>query len=308
MLLLCLILFILLVYFWLAQIQRRKKTFRYRRAPLAPADSEAAAQNQGQVRIGQPKPQWVVKEVLRIKALMGKQAGCRTVAHTFNRLHAPQSVGKTYVHEVIQTHQLELLNLTRDLRGQTPKALPTHAVWAMDVTHVAACGKPQTCLGILDHGSRLCIRLTTLINKRSWTLLGYLCLAIGQYGKPRAVRTDNEAIFNSFVFTTFLKLAGIRKQTTPVCAPWCNGRIERFFSTIKPWLRQLVHQSISDVQNALQEAAWFYNHVRPHQNLKGLTPKEARDGLVPEDLHQGARDTLFVQTLDGVLCGYWIRR
>ena len=80
---------------------------------------------------------------------MGKQARCRTVTHTFNRLHAPQSVGKTYVHEVIQTHQLELLNLTRDLRGQAPKALPTYAVWAMDVTHVAAYGKPQACLGIL---------------------------------------------------------------------------------------------------------------------------------------------------------------
>lgn len=93
------------------------------------------------------------------------------------------------------------------------------------------------------HGSRLCVRFTTLINKRSWTLQGYLCLAIGQHGKPRSVRTDNEAIFNSFVFTTFLRLAGIRKQTTPVCAPWCNGRIERLFATIKPWLRQLVYQS-----------------------------------------------------------------
>ncbi|RMW95450.1 hypothetical protein EBQ26_10905, partial [Allofranklinella schreckenbergeri] len=69
---LCLILFILLVCFWFAQIQRRRKTLRHRRAPLTPTDSEAAAQNQGQVRIGQPKPQWVVKEVLRIKAQMGK--------------------------------------------------------------------------------------------------------------------------------------------------------------------------------------------------------------------------------------------
>ncbi|RRD41665.1 transposase [Comamonadaceae bacterium OH3737_COT-264] len=201
-----------------------------------------------------------------------------------------------------------LLPVCRGLELIDGKRLDTHAVCVMDLNLVAACGKPQACLGILDHGSRLCVRLTTLVNKRSWTLLGHLRLAIGQHGKPRAVRTDNEAIFNSFVFTTFLKLAGIRKQTTPVCAPWCNGRIERFFGTIKPWLRQLVHQSISDVQNALQEAAWFYNHVRPHQNLKGLTPKEAWDGLAPEDLHRGARDALLVQTLDGVLCGYWIRR
>lgn len=97
MLLLCLILFTLLVYFWLAPIRCHKRASRYRRVPLTPANSETAAQNQVQVRIGRPKPQWVVKEVLRIKALMGTQAGCRTVAQTFNRLHAPQSVGKTYV-------------------------------------------------------------------------------------------------------------------------------------------------------------------------------------------------------------------
>lgn len=235
MLLLCLILFILLVYFWLAQIQRRKKTFRYRRVPLTPASSETAAQNQVQVRIGQPKPQWVVKEVLRIKAQMGKQAGCRTVAQTFNRLHAPQSVGKTYVNEVIQTHQLELLNLTRDLRGQTPKAVPTQAIWAMDVTHVAACGKPQACLGILDHGSRLCVRLTTLINKRSWTLLGHLCLAIGQYGKPRAVRTDNESHLQQLRVHHIFKVGGYSQANHAcLCAlvQWTDRAILRHYQAL----------------------------------------------------------------------------
>ena len=34
------------------------------------------------------KPDWVVQEVLHLKALMGKNAGCRKVADTFNRLHA----------------------------------------------------------------------------------------------------------------------------------------------------------------------------------------------------------------------------
>ena len=43
------------------------------------------------------KPEWVMLEVLRIKALMGKNAGCRKVADTFNRLHAPMSVGKSFV-------------------------------------------------------------------------------------------------------------------------------------------------------------------------------------------------------------------
>ena len=32
----------------------------------------------------QPKPQWVKPEIIRLKALM-PQAGCRTIAHHFNR-------------------------------------------------------------------------------------------------------------------------------------------------------------------------------------------------------------------------------
>ena len=46
-----------------------------------------------------PKPPWVRREVLRLKAWM-PQAGCRTIAHAFNRLHGERrqmTVGKTFV-------------------------------------------------------------------------------------------------------------------------------------------------------------------------------------------------------------------
>ena len=35
----------------------------------------------------QPKPAWVTKEIIRLKALM-QEAGCRKIAHTFNRKFA----------------------------------------------------------------------------------------------------------------------------------------------------------------------------------------------------------------------------
>jgi transposase InsO family protein len=52
----------------------------------------------------------------------------------------------------------------------------------------------------------------------SWTLLGHLFLAIGKYGKPRALRTDNEACFVSRTFRVALALAGVRHQRSdPGC-------------------------------------------------------------------------------------------
>jgi putative transposase len=160
---------------------------------------------------------------------------------------------------------------------------------------------------LIDHGSRAALCLQTLVVRNSWTILGYLCLSIGRYGKPRSIRTDNEAIFNSFVFRTFLKLAGIRKQTIPTCSPWCNGRIERFFGTLKPVLKQFSPFDRHDLQTALQEFILFYNHCRPHQNLENRTPAEVWNKQ-SENRLSGKKDFISVQALRGALTGFQVRR
>ena len=164
------------------------------------------------------KPDWVVQEVLRLKVLMGKSAGCRKMADTFNRLHAPTRVGKSFVSNTIRNHQYALLDISRELRNKRPAPVSVNSVWGADLTFVRDHrDRPRPVLGVVDHGSRVCTRLTAVVNKRSWTLIGHLCLAIGQYGKPHAIRTDNELIFKSAVFKTFLKLVGIRHQRV---LPW----------------------------------------------------------------------------------------
>ena len=54
-----------------------------------------------------PKPPWVRKEVIRLKALMPDH-GCRKISVTFNHLHQDRrgmTVGKTYVAMVLQDAQ-----------------------------------------------------------------------------------------------------------------------------------------------------------------------------------------------------------
>jgi hypothetical protein len=103
--------------------------------------------------------------------------------------------------------------------------------------------------------------------------------------------------------------AGIRHQHTPVCAPWCNGRVERLFGTLKPLLRQLVIPTRAALQTALEEFTLFYNHARPHQNLDGLTPAQVWNGLSKVDLMQTPpRKTVLAQALDGLLVGYCTQR
>jgi hypothetical protein len=67
----------------------------------------------------QPKPAWVRKEVIRLKALM-PDAGCRKVAHTFNRRFAEsrQMTGsKTFVNGVIRKHNYEIQVLRRKIKN-----------------------------------------------------------------------------------------------------------------------------------------------------------------------------------------------
>ncbi len=132
----------------------------------------------------------------------------------------------------------------------------------------------QPFIGIIDHGSRKLLSLNTIVNKSSWTLLGHLCLAIGKYGKPKKLRTDNEVIFTSFVFKTFLKLVNIQQQKIPTASPWCNGRIERLFGTLKPMLKLFTISNKKELQSWLVQFNLWYNQHRPHQNLGGKTPKE----------------------------------
>ena len=71
------------------------------------------------------------------------------------------------------------------MRGK-PATVPKNHVWGIDMTGKAdTLGRVHMILGMLDHGTRHALTLTALTNKSSWTLLGYLCLAIGRSGRMR---------------------------------------------------------------------------------------------------------------------------
>src|SRR5258706_1600408 len=231
-----------------------------------------------------PKPVWVRKEVIRLKALM-PEAGCRRIADSFNRRFAAKkriTVGKTFVSEFLRERCYEVESLRRQIKNARPRPVPKNLVWGLDLSGKATLdGSTRIVLGILEHASRAALRLEALETKSSWTLISKLIETIRRHGKPRAVRTDNEAVFTSRTFRLALLLLGIGHQRTDPGCPWQNGRVERFFGTLKAKLDQLAVDSFDSLNNALAEFLFFYNHVRPHQNLAGLTPAEAWAGADP---------------------------
>ena len=207
---------------WFAQFSQRKRNGRGRR--LARITSSIRTQ---------AKPPWVVREIIRLKAIM-PDAGCRSIANIFNRrfvVKRKMTVGKTFVADTLRRYRYEIEIVRRKIKHRVPPALPRNLVWGLDLTgKTDEAGDLHMIFGLIDHGSRALLSLVALPNKCSWTLLGYLFLAIGKYGKPRMVRTDNEACFTSRLFRTTLFLLGIRQQRSDPGCPWQNGRIERLFA------------------------------------------------------------------------------
>lgn len=82
-----------------------------------------------------PKPAWVRKEIIRLKALM-PDAGCRTIAHLFNRRFAVRkqmTVGKIYVADTVRRHQHAILLARQKLKHATPRPVPRNLIWGMDL-------------------------------------------------------------------------------------------------------------------------------------------------------------------------------
>lgn len=256
----------------------------------------------------QPKPEWLKREIIRLKAVM-PHAGCRTIANTCNRRFAASrkiTVGKTYVYQVLQRHNYEIQILRRKLKHAKPKAVPRNRIWGIDLTgKTDAQGRLHPILGILDHSSRALLCLQALHDKTSLTLLSCLRGSIAIYGKPKIIRTDNEAIFTSSAFSEGLKQLGIHHQRTAPGCPWQNGRIERLFGTLKDKLDQWIVTGIEQFNADLNIFRHWYNQIRPHQNLDGRTPAEAWSGIDP--YKQPPQQEQWFEAWDGLLTGYDLR-
>nr|WP_215398949.1 integrase core domain-containing protein [Rheinheimera oceanensis] len=247
------------------------------------------------------KPQWVVDKVLYLAAISGYGAG--KVAELFNQRygHNGDSVGKTFVYYQIKEKQYQIRILRRDIKNTPPRAVPVNHTWGMDLTTITLSKQQKLILGIVDHGSRLSIALRELKSKHSDMLLLEICQSIKQFGLPKFIRTDNERCFTSTTFKLALKLLGIRHQTSDIASPWQNGRIGRFFGSFKEKFRQL-DLTGCNLQTELDIYRAWYNQIRTHQGLGGLTPAEVWRGKRNKNAEQARR----VSAWQGVLCGYYL--
>lgn len=238
------------------------------------------------------KPAWVKSAVLQLAHDL-PQVGCRTISNSFSLAYASsnQTISKTWVANLLKARATALALARRKSRciGRSGgSGEPIQRVWGIDLTGLPLkSGESADVWGIIDHGSRTVLQLEPLMRFNSLILLGKLLIACGEYGMPKAIRSDNAAVFKTLLMRTALKLLGVKQQFTQLHSPWQNGRNERFWRTCKETLgtkpvrfrqglrtleEQMRFASIEALQSVLDEFRDFYNHSRGHQSLNGKTP------------------------------------
>jgi Integrase core domain len=93
--------------------------------------------------------------------------------------------------------------------------------------------------------------------------------------RQRVVYTGRWRGFES-TFEANLRTLGTRTINSAPFHPQTCGKIERFWQTLKKWLRaRPAPATVAELNELLAQFRDHYNHHRPHRALRGTTPAEA---------------------------------
>jgi len=178
------------------------------------------------------------------------------------------------------------------------RALP-NALWQIDIFTFHLKRMYQVYLvGIIDDHSRYLVGWGLFRQQSADAVLEVTKGAIGQWGAPREILSDNGRQFVAWRgesrFQRVLKQQGIGHVKSAPQHPMTLGKIERFWKTIwQEFLCEAQFASFADACQRIDHWIRYYNHQRPHQGIGGACPADRFYGLaqdVEEAVRQGCQD------------------
>jgi transposase InsO family protein len=173
------------------------------------------------------------------------------------------------------------------------KELP-NALWQIDIfTFQLKRMYPVYLVGIIDDHSRYIVGHGLFRQQTAEAVLEVVKGAVGQWGAPREILSDNGRQFAAWRgetrFQKVLKRQGISHVRSAPQHPMTLGKIERFWKTLwKEFLEEALFASFADASQRLGYWIAYYNHQRPHQGIGGACPADRFYGLA-EDIEEATR-------------------
>jgi transposase InsO family protein len=176
------------------------------------------------------------------------------------------------------------------LAGQTPNAtkkgtgfvqpLEPHEHWHVDVSHLNIAGTFYFLCAVLDGCSRHLVHWEIREKMAEIDVETILQRAREAYpGVTPRIITDNGSPFVAKDFKEFIRIAGMTHVKTSPYYPQSNGKIERWYKTLKgDCIRVLVPLSLDDARRIVADFVAHYNNVRLHSAIGYVTPRDRLDG------------------------------
>jgi transposase InsO family protein len=225
--------------------------------------------------------------------------GPRRLAHELGRSGCPGRVpSRMTVYRILVRHGL-IQPAARRKRREAFKRWQRSApmqLWQLDIVGgvaladpvSGALGEAKVVTGVDDH-SRYCVVAQVVARATGRAVCLAFAAALGRYGVPEEVLTDNGKQFTArfgqggeVLFDRICRDNAIAHRLTQPASPTTTGKVERFHQTLR---RELLadHEpftSLAAAQAALDAWVWQDNTTRPHQALDMASPAD-RFAAVP---------------------------
>ncbi len=149
-------------------------------------------------------------------------------------------------------------------------------MWSMDFMSDALMdGRKFRTLNIIDDFNREALKIVAGRSLPSKYVTRYLDEVSEVRGYPRSLRIDNGPEYISHVLKDWAKLHNVSLNHIEPGKPAQNAYIERFNRTYREEVLDMyLFKSIEEVQEITDKWSHEYNHERPHESLKSMTPHE----------------------------------
>lgn len=231
-----------------------------------------------------------VEEVVlrRRKQLLedGRDRGPQSIQWSLQREEHPNVPSRSTIWRILTRHGLITPQPQKRPKSATKRFCfeRPNECWQSDWTQWSlADGAPVAIAGSLDDHSRYVPGLQAAPGQADSELVWSVMLAgITECGILSMSLTDNGIVYTGrrfnfeSAFEANLRALGTRTINSAPFHPQTCGKIERFWQTLKKWLRaRPAAATVDELNELLEQFRSFYNHERPHRALGGATPAEA---------------------------------
>ncbi|HYA93803.1 MAG TPA: IS3 family transposase [Thermodesulfobacteriota bacterium] len=254
----------------------RRWTKAYQKKGEAGLQSDSAP-----VRSRRKLPKPVREKIIQIKK-REPLFGVKRISHLLKRVFflsaSPETVRQTLREEslIVPSRKKHRPNITRPrfFERSTPNQL-----WQSDIFTFRLGGRYAYLIGFIDDYSRYVMGLELYRTQTADQVLEVYRRAIGEYGVPKEMLTDQGRQYTSWRGSTRFARELVKDRVKHIKSqahhPMTLGKIERFWKTIyEEFLVRAQFGSFEEARERIRHWMQYYNHKRPHQGIGGLCPAD----------------------------------